>query len=472
MQTKWTDAGEREMRANLRACTAMWRVRFSVRRYAQLLCGPLTAFLIAAWLVPLPNPAFAADTPETTPKFIAIRAGVLVDPSTSSTKRDQTILIENGTIRAIGSAVEIPAGAQRIDLSREWVVPGLMDAHTHLTLTEITGDAPFESFYLSESTAYRALRGMHNAQILLQRGFTVVRDVGNDGDYAMIDVRHAIEKGLFAGPTVIGSGKIIAPFGGQSHAIPSERGPFWQYEYLDADTPDEVRKAVRRNIYYGAGVIKLVSDNNPYHASEEELRAAVDEAHKAGLPVAIHVYGGAAAQAAIDAGVDSIEHGFFLTDMQLNQMKSKGTFLVGTDFPRAHLDIIGTSGGIFPPPDVLAPKIIDRLKRAHRIGVRMAFGTDTVCDMPGRTRADLMLDYLDVWRAAGVAPMDILRAMTSEAAELLRVQKERGRLAPDMAADIVAMPADPIQDIGALRNIDFVMKNGKLVRSPGKDANP
>jgi imidazolonepropionase-like amidohydrolase len=428
----------------------------------------LAACALGAWLVLGAAAVHAADAPSGAAVVVAIRAGALIDPATGTVLRDQTLLVEGGTIRAIGAKVDIPPNATVIDLSREWLAPGLMDAHTHLTLTEVTGDAPFESFYLSEANAYRALRGMHNAQVLLDRGFTTIRDVGNDGEYAMIDVRRAIERGLFAGPTVIGSGKIITPFGGQSHAIPPERGAFWSYEYLDADTPAEVRKAVRRNIYYGAGVIKLVSDNNAYHASEEELRAAVDEAHRAGLPVAIHVYGGAAAQAAIEAGVDSIEHGFFLTDAQLAQMKSKGIFLVGTDLPRAHLDIIGTSGGIFPPPDVLAPAIIDRLQRARRVGVRMAFGTDTVCDMPGRTRADMMFDYLAVWRTAGVPPIEILRAMTSEAAELLRVQKERGRLAVGMAADIVAMPSDPLQDVESLRKIDFVMKDGKVVHANRK----
>ncbi len=451
--------------------------RTAVHRRAHLQCAAalqlfaLAIALAASLLLPLPASAAEPTAPAAPASNVfAIRAGVLIDPATGAVLHDQTVIVEGGVIRAIGPNVAVPPGATRVDLSHEWVTPGLMDAHTHLTLTEVTGDAPFESFYLSESTAYRALRGMHNAQVLLERGFTAIRDVGNDGEYAMIDVRRAIERGLFDGPTVIGSGRIIAPFGGQSHSIPAERGAFWSYEYLDADTPDEVRKAVRRNLYYGAGVIKLVSDNNPYHASEQELRAAVDEAHRAGVPVAIHVYGGAAAQAAIDAGVDSVEHGFFLTDAQLLQMKSKGIFLVGTDFPRAHLDIIGTSGGIFPPPEVLAPKIIDRLRRARKLGVRMAFGTDTVFEMPGRTRADLMFDYLGSWRAADVPPMDILRAMTCDAAELLRLQGERGHLAVGMAADIVAMPADPLQDIESLRRIDFVMKNGKVVRSPTPQA--
>jgi imidazolonepropionase-like amidohydrolase len=319
---------------------------------------------------------------------------------------------------------------------------------------------------LNQSSTLRGLHGLHNAQLVLNQGFTTLRDVGNSAEYAMSDVRRAIDSGWFAGPTIIDSGKIITPFGGQSHGIPPRQGAFWQFEYIDADGPEEIRKAVRTNIYYGAGVIKLVADNNPYHYSLDEFRAAVDEAHRAGVPVAVHVYSGDALDNAIEAGVDSIEHGFDLTDTQLTRMKAKGMYLVGTDFPRAHLDIVGTAGGILPEPAVLAPKIIDRLRRAHRIGVRMAFGSDTVIDMPGRTRADLMLDYLAVWREAGVPPIEILKAMTVNAAELLRINKVRGNIGVGLSADLVAMPADPLADIENLRKIDFVMKDGKIVRSP------
>jgi len=397
-------------------------------------------------------------------QVIAIRAGTIIDPVHGSGAKDQVILVEKGKILAVGSGLAIPAGAEVIDLSHEWVTPGLIDAHTHMTLTEIAGDAPFESFYLNQSSTLRGLRGLHNAALVLQAGFTTLRDVGNSAEWAMSDVRRAIDAGWFVGPTIIDSGKIIAPFGGQSRDIPPRQGPFWQFEYIDADGPDEIRKAVRTDIYYGAGVIKLVADNNPYHYSVDEFRAAVNEAHRAGVPVAVHVYAGDALDNAIEAGVDSIEHGFDLTDAQLKRMKDKGIFLVGTDFPRAHLDIVGTSGGILPEPEVLAPKIIDRLRRAHRIGVRMAFGSDTVIDMPGRTRADLMFDYLAVWRAAGVPPVDILRAMTTDAAELLRVNKVRGPIAEHLSADFVAMPANPLDDIENLRKIDFVMKDGKIVR--------
>jgi imidazolonepropionase-like amidohydrolase len=413
---------------------------------------------LAAFLLLIASPSFA--------QVLAIRAGTVVDPARGSNAKDQVILVEHGKILRIGPKLEIPPGAEIIDLSKEWVTPGLIDAHTHMTLTELEGNAPFESFYLNQSSTLRGLRGMHNAQLVLNQGFTTLRDVGNSAEYAMSDVRRAIEAGWFLGPTIIDSGKIIAPFGGQSRDIPPRQGAFWQFEYIDADGPEEVRKAVRTNIYYGAGVIKLVADNNPYHYSIDEFRAAVDEAHRAGIPVAVHVYSGDALDNAIEAGVDSIEHGFDLTDAQLGRMKAKGMFLVGTDFPRKHLDIVGTSGGILPEPAVLAPKIIDRLRRAHRVGVRMAFGSDTVIDMPGRTRADLMFDYLAVWREAGVPPADILKAMTVNAAELLRVDKARGSLREGLSADLVAMPADPLSDIENLRKIDFVMKDGKVVRKP------
>lgn len=413
--------------------------------------------LVVALLIFAALPVFA--------QTYAIHAGRVIDPSTGTVLKDRTIIVANGRIEAIGAADLIAKDAVVIDLSREWVLPGLMDAHTHLSLTEVGSDAlPLESTYLRDSTAYRALRGERNCIALLQAGFTTVRDVGNSGDYAMQDVRRAIEAGWFAGPTIIDSGKIIAAYGGQSHDIPPEQGALWRYDYIDADNVSEIRKAVRTNIYHGAGVIKLVLDNSPYHYSVEEIRAAVDEAHRAGVGVAVHVYGGEPADNAIEAGVDSIEHGFDLTDLQLIKMKDKGIFLVGTDYPRAHLDIIGTAGGVFPEPAVLAPAIIDRLNRAHRIGVRLAFGSDTVMDVPGRTRADLMLDYLAVWRAAQVSPADILKSMTSEPARLLRVDKTRGRIAVGQAADLIATPADPLSEIENLRRVDFVMKDGRVAR--------
>ncbi len=412
---------------------------------------------ISCLLLALPLPLLAQVT--------AIRAGAVVDPRTGASKTNQVILIKGAKIEAIGPGIAIPPGAQVIDLSHDWVSPGLMDAHTHLTLAETGGDGPFEAFYLSESTAFRAMRGLHNGEILVRAGFTTVRDVGNSAEYAMVDVGRAIDRGWFIGPTVIDAGKIIAPWGGQSRNIPASQGNFWKYEYIDADSPAEVRKAVRVNIYQGAKVIKLVGDNNPYHFSVEEIRAAVDEAHRAGVPVAIHcIFGGEEADNAIEAGVDSLEHGFYLTDAQLKRMAAKGITLVGTDFPRFVLDVMGTSSGMLPEPAVLAPLIIDRLRRAHQAGVRLVFGSDVPIDIPGKDRAEVMLGYLEVWTAAGIAPQEILRAMTSDAAKLLRVEKERGVISEGLAADLIATPEDPTKDIMTLKKVEFVMKDGRVVR--------
>ncbi len=402
------------------------------------------------------GPVFAQTT--------AIRAGNVIDPGTGTVSKNQIILIREGKIAEVGPRVEIPKDAEVIDLSGSWVLPGLMDAHTHITL-ELRPNTALEPVYLDESSALRALRGLHNARSILEAGFTTVRDVGNDANYAAADIRRAIERGWFAGPTVLTSGKIIAAFGGQSHAVSPEQGPFWRFEYIDADTPEEVRKAVRQNIYYGANVIKLVADNSPYHYSEEEIRAAVSEAHSAGIPVSVHVFGGEAARNVILGGADSVEHGFYLSDELLQLMKEKGTVLVGTDFPYEHLAPLGALGGILGDPKILSEHIIGRLRRAHRIGVKMAFGSDTATTLPNKTRGEMMLDYLAVWQQAGVPPAETLKSMTTNVAELLRIQDRRGAIKAGLAADIIATPENPLENIQALRKVHFVMKDGKIVKS-------
>jgi len=413
----------------------------------------LRRLLIAVLL--LAAPALAQTT--------AIRTGNLIDPATGTVTKNQIILIKDGKIAEVGAGVKIPAGAVVVDLSSAWVMPGLMDAHTHMTLGS-PGELSLESEYLKSSSALRALNGLRNVQNVLEAGFTALKDIGNDANYTAIDIRRAIERGWFAGPTMLTTGKIIAPFGGQSHGVPPEMGPFWRFEYQDADTPDEVRKAVRQNIYYGANAIKLVADNSPFYYSEEEIRAAVSEAHKAGLTVGVHVMGGQAARNVILGGADSVEHGFDLSDELLQLMKAKGTVLVGTDFPYEHLKAMGTAGGILPPAEITSKAILDRLRRAHKMGVKLAFGTDVVMEMPGKSRADMMLDYLAVWTEAGVPPADILKALTTNVAELFGWKGQRGAIATGQAADIIATPANPLENIQALRKVQFVMKDGKVVK--------
>jgi imidazolonepropionase-like amidohydrolase len=392
---------------------------------------------------------------------IAIRAGNVIDPAKGTVAKNQIILVKDGKIAEVGPAAAIPPDARVVDLSNEWVLPGIMDAHTHVTLIERGHGIPLEEDYLQKGKDTRALQGLLISQVLLNAGITTVRDVGNEGNYASVDLRNAINKGWFAGPTILTSGKIIAPFGGQSKRMPPDMGTIWHFEYIDADGPQEIRKAIRENIFYGADLIKLVADNGPYHYSEEEIRAAADETHRANRALAVHVLGGEAARNVILGGADSIEHGWDLDDDLLRLMKEKGTYLAGTDFPSAHLE-----WAEYRNAKVRAANIQDRLARAYKIGVKMAFSTDAVFEIPGKTRADLTWDYLAVWRTAGVPPAEILKAMTTNCAELLRIQNERGAIATGLYGDIVAMPENPLDNIESLRKINFVMKNGAIIRSP------
>lgn len=395
---------------------------------------------------------------------VAIKAGHLIDPASGKSSKDQIVMVENKKITAVGANLDISKADEIIDLSDSWVLPGLMDAHVHMTFglpPYVKTNSDWEMYFLKESSAYRALRGARKSIEALEAGFTTLKDIGNDANYAMIDVRKAIEAGYFVGPTLLTTGKIIAAFGGQSSGFSPEQGAFWQYEYIDADTPDEIRKAVRRNIYYGANTIKLVADNGTFFYTEEEIKAAVTESHNAGLTISIHVYGGQAATNVINGGPESIEHGFALTDDQLKRMKEKGIFLVGTDFPEEHLRAMGSSD---EKAKKTANQVIDRLKRAHKIGVKMAFGTDVILDLPGMTRGQMALDYLKVWQAAGIPAAKILKCMTANAAELLAVQKERGAITPGQFADIIATPENPLENIDALKKVHFVLKEGSVIK--------
>jgi imidazolonepropionase-like amidohydrolase len=391
---------------------------------------------------------------------IAIRAGNVIDPATGKVAPNQIILVKDQKIADVGPGIAIPADAQVIDLSSEWVMPGVMDSHTHVTFLEHDLGVTLETNYLIDGKGTRVLYGLKTAQTMLNAGITTVRDVGNEANYASVDLRNAINKGWFTGPTILTSGKIIAPFGGQGRRIPPEAGPVWLFEYIDADGPQEIRKAVRENIFYGADLIKLVADSNAYYYSEEEIQAAADEAHKANRALAVHVLGGQAARNTIMGGADSIEHGWNLDDDLLRLMKEKGVFLAGTDFPAIHLRTAG-----YRNADKIGANIIDRLTRARKAGVKLTFSTDTVTEMPNETRADMYWDYLAVWRAAGVPPADILKAMTTNCAELLRIQKDRGSIAAGLYADIIAMPANPLDNVESLRKVNFVMKNGVIIKN-------
>jgi len=386
-------------------------------------------------------------------QIVAIKAGKLLDPETGKTTANQVILVEGNRIKEIGANVAIPAEAKIIDLSKATVLPGLFDAHSHLCMTVIPkrdhGNYYFTT--LLDSTGYRAIEGVANGMAMLQSGFTTVRDIGNAGNYADTDLRRAIEAGWVQGPTIVNAGIIIAPYGGQFHLQP-EKKDLATPEYLFADTRDEMRKAIRQNIHFGAKVIKIVVDDQDYIYSTEDIRFMIAEAHAAGVKLAAHCWTHAGAHNAAEAGVDSIEHGFRMTDEDLQLAKKNNVTLVGTEFTEK---LTGTE----------EHKIwVDRLKRAHKIGVNMAFGTDVIDALPGETRGTLAVDYIQSWMEAGVPAADTLRAMTVNAARLLGVDKERGFLKPGMAADIIATPENPIEDIRTLKRVSFVMKEGAVIK--------
>src|SRR5713101_4631238 len=310
------------------------------------------------------------------PRVIVIKAGKLVDPEKGTTAANQIILVRGRKIEAVGANVQIPADAQVIDLSKSTVLPGLFDAHTHLCMT-LKKDRDAGNYYITtllDPTPYRAIEGVANARDMLAAGFTTVRDVGNAGNYADTALRQAIERGLVPGPTMLNAGIIIAPYGGQFHLQP-EKKDLATPEYLFADSRDEMRKAIRQNLHFGAKFIKIVVDDQPYIYSVDDIRFLLAEAHAAGVKLAAHCWTHAGAHNAAEAGVDSIEHGFQMTDDDLQLAKKNNVTLVGTEFTEKMTEAFGNPWE--------HKTWVDRLKRAYKIGVNMAFGTDVDVALPG-----------------------------------------------------------------------------------------
>lgn len=382
----------------------------------------------------------------------AIRAGHVVDPDAGTAAENQVILIEQGKITAIGGNVAIPAGAEVIDLSTSTVSPGLVDAHTHLCMA-VQASRDAGSYYyttLRDPDALRSIEGVVNARTMLQAGFTSVRDIGNEGNFACVQVRRAIQRGWIVGPTMITAGRIIAPYGGQFQLQP-DKPDLAEPEYYFADTRDEMIKAVRENAHYGATVIKIVVDDQRYIYSVEDIEFIKAQAAGAGMKLAAHAWTEPGAHNAAAAGVASIEHGFDMTDADLQLAKKNGVVLVGTEF-LANGDTTAYHR-----------QWVDRLRRAYKIGVTLVYGTDAIDFKPGITRGQDAITGIDPWVEAGVPAPAILRAMTTNGTRLLGVDDVRGTLKVGQYADLIATPDNPLTNIQTLKQVSFVMKNGKVV---------
>ncbi|HEX9215776.1 MAG TPA: amidohydrolase family protein [Gemmatimonadales bacterium] len=412
-------------------------------------------------------PALHAQTP--TPQIL-IKAGRLVDGRSAAAQTNVGILIDGERIRAVGPLGQIQGqapNARVIDLSQMTVLPGLIDAHTHLLLQGDVTSQDYEDQLLKQSTAYRAILAARNARIALEHGFTALRDLETEGAmYADVDVKLAIDRGEIPGPRVFTSTRAMAPTG--MYPITSTN---WELELPHGVQPvdgvDNARLAVRQQIQHGADWIKYYSDRRYYFTpdsvlhswvnfTDAEAKAIVDETHRMGHMVAAHAIGSDGIAAALRAGVNSIEHGDGLTDSLIDVMVRNNVYWVPTVTVGAH---VVARGGVWVALVNLERKAFGR---ALRKGVKIALGTD-VGGFPW-TEINQAKEF-EYYVQYGMTPMQAIQSGTSVAAALLGQEQNFGAIAPGLYADIIAVAGDPTRDITELQRVKFVMKGGAVYLS-------
>jgi imidazolonepropionase-like amidohydrolase len=403
-----------------------------------------------------------SPSPSASPSPIAIRAGRLLDVKTGKIQKDVFILIENHRIKSIG--IEAPAGVRVIDLSNAFVMPGMVDCHAHI-LGDLADLSPSSSFRMS--SAKKTLWGMKNLKVWLAQGFTALRDAGEDDlGYGQLALRDAINAGWIDGPRMQSSGNYVSLNGGHGDSedfiAPDQELPL---RPNIADTVDDVAKAVRRDIKYGAdwiklmgtgGVADLTSDFKVQELSEEQMAKAVEVAHRAGKRVMVHAEGTEGIKAAVRAGVDSIEHGTMLDDEGAALMAKKGTWLVPTLYTFQHGVELGTTHGQDPVSLAKTKEIVAHQQpaftRALQAHLKIAVGID---DEP-----QYLPKEVEALVRGGMTTLQALQAATMNGAALLNWSDNIGTIEPGKFADIIAIDGDPIQNINAIEKVVFVMKDG------------
>ncbi|MGA3164793.1 MAG: amidohydrolase family protein [Terriglobia bacterium] len=403
-------------------------------------------------------------------RWVVIRAGHLFDSQQAVFLSDAVVVVHGERIAAVGTAehVKIPAGAEEINLRDATLLPGLIDAHTHLFLTGEAGNR-YDDQLLKESWQYRTIEAVVNARKDLEAGFTAMRDLETEGAmYSDVDVRNAINRGLIPGPRLQVATRALSttggyPLEGYSPEVTVPSG------VQRADSPWAARQAVREQISYGADVIKIYSTHHFHLTAEgklvniptftlEEIEAIVDEAHREGRKVACHAYGGVGLHNCLDAGVDSIEHGLDLDDAAIHKLVEKHIAYVPTlyvyEFDPS--DDLKATGGKTSRARLHEASF----RRAVAAGVTIAFGTD-VGPFPHGTQAK---EFAYMVRF-GMSPAQAMRAATSVAAQLMGWQDRIGSVEPGKFADLVAVSGNPASDVTELEHVKFVMKGGQVVRN-------
>ena len=403
-------------------------------------------------------------------QVVAIKAGILIDSEAGNALQNQIILIRDGKVQSVGSSLPIPADAKVIDLSREIVLPGLIDCHTHLADGQHSDYADPVNIFRKTSAQF-ALESVPNAKVTLESGFTTVRDVGTYRALNDVALRDAINKGYIVGPRMFVAGAYVTITGGagsDSGLAPDIELP-WNMHYGEANGPWEVRKVIRKLAHDGVDHIKILSSgavlthgSNPksQEFTLEELQAAVDEASHFGLRVESHAHSPQGIKNAIIAGVASVEHATMIDDEGIALAKQHGTYLDMDIYDEECIQGNKNTPKDFLEHDAELGQIQrDNFRKAVQAGVKMSFGTDAgVCPygMAAKQFA-FMVKY-------GMTPMQAIQAATINAADLLGKRDLLGSIKPGKYADLVAVSSDPLADISVLEHIDFVMKEGVVYK--------